>query len=117
MDKLMRYVAFVLLMAGLFLVGCAAVDPPRNIEYTVKGSAPTSFITYQSEGGSTEQVEASSGWKHTFSAKRGAFVYVAAQKQGEEGAVEVEIRVNGDVFKTARSTAGYGIATASGMVP
>lgn len=115
--KTMKRLLPVLLIAGLLLAGCDLFDTSRNVEYIVSGSASSVFITYENEDGGTEQVQASPRWTYSFSAERDAFVYVSAQNEGESGTVEVEIRVDGDEFKSARATAAFGIAPASGSVP
>lgn len=94
-----------------------ATDLPRNalVIYEVTGTARIVGLTIENETGNTEQLDdVRLPYKKTFSIKRGEFVYLSAQNQGESGSVTCTITVDGDVVETATSTGAFVIAGCSG---
>lgn len=99
--------------------GDSKTEPPPtyHVEYTVTGPAAgkTAFATYASASGVTEQKDiVLPGSIVRYSAVPGDFLYISAQNQTSAGSVSVSIKVNGTTWKSATSSAAYGIATASG---
>jgi hypothetical protein len=111
---------FCVIVSGALLVGGGRRTPAGGltVEYRVGGSTRGASLTYHNASGGTEQNDVSVPWSQTISpARRGQFVYLAAQNQFDLGDVTCEIVVNGEVWKTARSGSDYGIATCSGALP
>lgn len=94
------------------------VTEPHKVTYTVTGSY-VGFVelTYSNESGGTEQKTVALPWKLEFKAQHNAFVYISAQKQGENGAIDAVIYLDGNVIQEASANSRYGIASASGRVP
>jgi hypothetical protein len=84
-----------------------------NVEYTVDGTARSASLTYQNEQGGGEQETVRLPWHAVFTVRRGQFLYISAQNQGESGDVTTQIKINGHVVKTATSRGAYTIATVS----
>ena len=107
----------VVVGGGLLLRGRAPAAS-LTVEYRVGGSARGAGVTYQNASGGTEQNDVGGPWTQTIRpARRGQFVYLAAQNKYDVGDVVCQIVVNGEVWKESRSGADYGIATCSGALP
>jgi hypothetical protein len=87
----------------------------NEVEYVITGSAREAFISYFNADGGTEQVEARVPWSKKFSMKDGAPVSIVAQNQGT-GTITCEIRLNGNKWKSATTTAQYGVVTCAGWI-
>lgn len=85
-----------------------------DAEYKVKCSSCS--ITYENEGGNTEQGSVSGSWSTGFEVEDGQFLYISAQNNNSSGTVSVEIYVDGDKVENASSSGAYVIATASHSV-
>ena len=88
-----------------------------TVRYLVEGTARRVSLTIENADGGTEQYDKSVPWETTFQGKRGAFLYIAAQNDGQSGTVETSIWVNGKREKYAQSEAAYGIASVSMSLP
>ena len=88
----------------------------HQVEYTIDGTARAAGLTYRNAGGGTEQNDVALPATLSFRTVAGAFVYISAQKKGEEGTVHVAIRVDGILMRQSISSSPYGIASASGRV-
>lgn len=78
----------------------------------------SSTVTYINGSGGTEQVKAVGPWDLEMRQNPGTFVSVSAQAEDDYPAPQkVSILVDGQVLQSAQSIAGYGIASASGIVP
>lgn len=79
------------------------------------------FITYKNAQGGTAQTETLvktlDAWTYDFDAMPGMFVYVSAQKRGDQGFIDCYIWIDGKLWKNTQSDADYGIATCSGSLP
>jgi hypothetical protein len=84
--------------------------------YTVMGSG-IAGLTFRNSSGGTEQNTVSLPWTLEFAARRGAFLYVSAQKQQKYGSIHAEIHVDGRSIQEADSDSAYGIAAVHGSVP
>jgi hypothetical protein len=100
-------------------IGFLTVAPTNQhkVEYSIVGSASDVGITARNESGGTEQYEVSLPFNHTFYTTAGEFVYLSAQKKGEDGTISVRIRVDGTLLQEATASSPYGIASASGRIP
>jgi hypothetical protein len=89
-----------------------------DVEYRLGGTAKRASITIANETGGTEQRDSVSvtTWTKAFQAKRGQFVYLAAQNKADRGRIRCEIWVDGELWKEAESAGAYAIATCSGSV-
>jgi len=91
----------------------------NKVTYTVTGTDASMIagLTYQNESGGSEQKTVLLPWTLEFTARNHAFLYVSAQKQGENGTIRASINVDGDVIQKAEANSSYGIATVSGRAP
>lgn len=120
--KLFTTLSYAALLSCLGACGGGGDDkpePPRSylVEYSVTGASigRTAFATYASANGVTEQKDiVLPGSIVRFSSVAGDFLYISAQNQTSAGSVSVAIKVNGVTWKSATSSAAYGIASASG---
>lgn len=87
------------------------------VTYKVGGSTTRASVTYENDQGGTEQADIPVPWTKTFTFQSGDFVYISAQNDKDYGTITCEITVKGNVFKTAKSSGAYTIATCSGSVP
>ncbi len=107
-----------------------------EVKYIVTGTVHYVNLTRKNADGSSEQRQEKLPYESTFYAKEGAQLYLSVQKSvikrldeggvtprwivvddGEEGTVHVLIRASGKVIQEAETSAPFGIATASGVVP
>ncbi len=73
-------------------------------------------LTYTNASGDTEQQRGVRlPWEYAFTGTVGD-VYISAQDNGRSGMVTATIWINDHVYKQAKSTGAYVIATASGTV-
>lgn len=86
------------------------------IEYIVDGTAHQASLTYNNSTGGTEQHNVSLPWRKMMTVRRGYFAYISAQNKNAGGDVSVSIHLNGIPVKSSRSSAKYGIASASGKI-
>lgn len=71
-------------------------------------------LTYKNEDGGTEQISSAElCWSKTFTAYKGALLYISAQNSLSFGGIIVRIYIDGVLVKTSTSKGGYTIATAS----
>ncbi len=87
-----------------------------RVEYRVTGTASRASLTYENETGGTEQHTVSIPWSEVMFVNEGDFAYISAQNKGERGSVECQILLNGKVWKQAKSSGAYVIASCSGSV-
>lgn len=86
-----------------------------EVTYSVGGSTTAASLTYENEGGNTEQkAQVRVPWATTFRVESGAFLYVSAQNTNESGGITCEIKLDGAVIEQASSDGAYTIATCSG---
>jgi len=87
----------------------------KDVKYAVY--CASCDLTYENQGGNTEQITMSGSWDYEFPAEEGTFVYLSAQNNNNSGTVSVQISVDGGVIEEASSSGAFVIATASGSVP
>ena len=88
-----------------------------DVEYRISGSTSRVDLTYENGDGATEQKsDARVPWSLKFKGVSGQFLYISAQNQLSSGSVTCEIRLNGEVVKTATSNGEYVIASCSGKI-
>jgi hypothetical protein len=85
-----------------------------RVTYKVTGTASRASLTYENEQGGTEQTEIRIPWQESMTVKRGAFLYLSAQNEGESGSVTCEIWVDNVKWKESTSSGAYVIASCSG---
>jgi len=90
-------------------------ETAHKVSYEVYGTG-SAALTYRNESGGTEQRTVSLPWEITFTRHSRDFLYLSAQKQGQSGAIEAVISVDGRAIQRAESTSDYGIASVSGSV-
>ncbi len=129
-----KFIIIGIFLLVLSLVGCSVeISAPLStfpeVVYKVSGTAITVNVTLNNASGGTEQYgdvqlvfEGADGYEwvpvtYSYSSFTDNFLYISAQNQGEVGSVRVDIYVNGQLFKTSRSSGAYVIATASGSRP
>lgn len=125
-SPLARLLLVLVVVGGVGLwiaggLGPAASRPGRpaggTITYRIGGTARSASLTYINASGGTEQQQAVRvPWQQQFSARRGQFVSISAQNQGDAGSVTCEILVDGVVLKRSTSDGAYTIASCSGSV-
>ena len=86
-----------------------------RVTYRVTGNASRASLTYENEQGGTEQIEVRIPWNESMTVKRGAFLYLSAQNEGERGSVTCEIWVDNVKWKESTSSGAYVIATCNGL--
>jgi hypothetical protein len=117
------------LMVVLAATSCSVLQPieisesaPVDITYTVYGTAPSSSISFNNESdgvtnvGSKRDLNGNMRWERTVFLKPGKFAYAAAQNNGENGSVIVEISSQGRTIKHSESSGAYCISTTSSVV-
>lgn len=87
--------------------------------YKIGGTACNVSLTYQNEGGQTEQIAvAPRTWSKSFVVQSGDYLYISAQNNCDTGSVTCEIDLNGEPTSAkSKSSGAYVIATCSGRVP
>jgi len=85
-----------------------------KVIYKITGTASRASLTYNNEQGGTEQTEVAIPWEKQFTVKRGEFLYISAQNEGETGSVTCEIWVDGKKWKSSTSSGAYVIASCDG---
>lgn len=87
-----------------------------TVEYRITGNGNGASVTYENEGGNTEQKNVSVPWTQRYTnVPRGQFVYISAQSNDDTGRqIKCEIVVNGVVIEEAQSSGRYVIASCSG---
>lgn len=84
----------------------------KTVKYSVTGNG-SAMMTISNAQGGTEQYTKILPWSTSFKAEPGAFLYVSAQKQGDDArTMTVLIEVSGNVVRTSNTNAAYGIASA-----
>ena len=73
-------------------------------------------MTLTNQTGGTEQIDVAIPWSRSMTMKNGDFPYISAQKAGENGYLQCEIKVDGQVWKSAQANSAYGIATCNGWL-
>jgi hypothetical protein len=113
----------LLFTGGVILVLCVlcgllslpGVGGGKEVKYVVRGSQPSTMVTYFNDGGGLEQVSVSLPFEKTMQVKTGAMLSLAAQN-GASGKITCEIWVNGILKKTSTSTASYGLVSCADLV-
>jgi hypothetical protein len=129
MRDLLKVLAVLFVMFVIWDVGTYTISPQtemHRVTYQVRNSSKyhNSSLTYENQSGGTEQIRIHSDspgswddpWTLEMKKPTGSFVYLSAQKQEEDGSVQVIIYVDGHILQQAMSTERYGIASASGSV-
>jgi len=125
----------VLTAAILMLLGASSTPSfdGRLVEYDVDGTANYADVTWNTNGGGTEQRQLKFPFHESFVAPMGMFAYISAQKvkvlskprlggsvdvlsDGVTGTVHVTVHINAQIVGDAISDAPFGIAKASGKV-
>lgn len=88
----------------------------HKVEYVIDGDCGAAGLTYRNAGGGTEQRDYKLPVVVSFAGTKGSFLYISAQKKGEDGVLRVRIRVDGVFVRESISTSAYGIASASGRL-
>lgn len=79
--------------------GTAQADPPTRVAYELSGSAPVAdYVSYQLEGGQTQQARVPLPWKTQFTVIGSRVLVISAQSPGS---ITCTIRVNGNVVNQA----------------
>jgi hypothetical protein len=79
--------------------GTAQADPPTRVAYELSGSAPVAdYVSYQLEGGQTQQARVPLPWKTQFTVVGSRVLVISAQSPGS---ITCTIRVNGKVVNQA----------------
>ncbi|GEM_PF-2765011 len=94
----------------------AKADGRYYVEYAITGETYAVNITMRNANGDLEQHKVMTGWRYGFDGRRGQILYLSGQNQRDFGDVGVQIFVNGELVKSASSTADYGVATVSGKL-
>jgi hypothetical protein len=87
----------------------------HTVTYDAEGGGYVNF-TYTNETGGSEQTFSHLPWKKTFTARSGQTVYVSGQIDGD-GALILEIYLDGAPVQKAETYTQYGVATVGGKVP
>jgi len=112
-----------LLLVALLLVGGnrsrggTSAPGPLPVRYEIEGTANVVDLTYTNETGAVEQHYAGLPWDRQFSGRSGQFVSISAQKRDVNGTVTCRIVAGAVTIQEATSSAEYGIASCSGLVP
>jgi hypothetical protein len=124
-KKKRSWIVWLLIVIGLllcWLLSQGSGDTPSSFSsgttyeviYKVTGTASRASLTYNNEQGGTEQTEIAIPWEKQFTVKRGEFLYISAQNEGETGSVTCEIWVDGNKWRESTSSGAYKIASCSG---
>jgi len=122
MKKCQPYACRLTLLVILFLGSFAQaackniLSPSRDVILIVSGSGTADLTMAVGDFDSQRSDVALPFQTGAFSAKKGDFVYISAQKNGSTGCVSVEIRVDGKSFGGNTSCGAFVIATASGTL-
>lgn len=104
---------------GVFLLvlnigGFFGVNRISSIEYRITGSASKAMVTYVDSSGGTSQLnDVSIPWSNVFTAKSGAYLYLSAQNQHDNGSITVSIVVDDKEVKSTTSSGAYVVAGTS----
>ena len=118
-----RTIFTLTLLVGLLIqISCVEMDTsPHQIKYEVtvtntNGGVGFASLTYSNEsGGTSQETKALLPWVKTFTAKKGAFLYISAQNN-YSGVITTNIYVDGRIVKTSNSSGEFAIATANGSL-
>ncbi len=108
-------VVILLCLVGSSFLNTGGLTAGDQYEYRVSGTARSVSVTYFNADGGTEQVESNIPFSKTFSIKNGGAISLLAQNKGDSGSIVCEIYKNGKLWKSATTTAGYGICTLAGF--
>ncbi len=123
-EKKKSSLLVILLVVGLVILLCLVGSSFLNnggltvgdqYEYQVSGTAKSVSVTYFNADGGTEQVESNIPFSITFSIKNGGAISLLAQNKGDSGSIVCEIYKNDKLWKSATTTASYGICTLAGF--
>jgi len=103
----------------LFLVVCmcisAACQRNDNVTYEVTGDAESVDITLTNSTGDTEQYnDVPLPFRMDFGGHSDSDVYLYAYNRGESGSINLNVYVNGQLFKSAYSSGPYVNAVVTG---
>jgi len=90
----------------------------HRIRYIVKGDVNDFNVTFKC-GHNCDVIQEphiNKGWKHTFIGQEGDYVYIAAQSNRPNSAVNVLIYEDGKLMEKVTKTGDYPIVQVSGMV-
>jgi hypothetical protein len=88
-----------------------------TIRYELSGTASRADVTYENEGGNTEQKSnvIVKNWQLTMELERGDFFYISAQSQDDTSRIiRCDIYQDNELVESAESSGRYVIATCSG---
>lgn len=93
--------------------------PRRDVSARLSGTARSLSLTIDNGSGNMSQGtnKANNQTVDLGQLRRGTFVYISAQNEGDTGTVRCEILVDGVVVEEAESSGAYVIASCSGEVP
>lgn len=120
-----RLLVILAVLVGLTLVGgcgpTTTTEPTPSVyrvAYRITGQgSKRGSITYNNEGGNTEQQPVSIPWfSEVYTVNPDYLAYISVQNAGKAGNVTCEILVNGEVAESATSRGAYAVATCSGKV-
>lgn len=99
-----------------------AAQPPPVVTYEVTGAANGASVTYSTPTGTQQHdvtlpMQNTKGGVVSFKADHGAFLYLSAQNQGDQGYVTCKIAVDGVTLSENTSSGAYAIATCKGSMP
>lgn len=91
----------------------------KTVEYKITGRYGWASLTYTNSQGGTSQI---AEVKLPYTVELGKmnsddYVYISAQNTIDRGDINVQILIDGSVYKESSSSGGYTIATASGKIP
>jgi hypothetical protein len=129
-NKFILLGCVILALIGIILIAFVTVSYPTantpsvpkisvptktSVQYTVEGWYTGIAVTLNNDTGGTEQYDVGAvSFSKYYPDFQNNFLYISAQNQGNYGSVTVSIYVDGRLYKSASSSGGYVIATASG---
>jgi len=88
-----------------------------KVRFILSGTAGDYNITYKCNDDHAYQVpHAHKGWKYSFSAREGDYVYLSAQANEPGARVQVKIIYKGRVFKESTVSGDFALALAGGCL-
>ncbi len=88
-----------------------------KVKFILSGSASDYNITYKSsEDYSYQLPHAQKGWRHSFKAREGEYVYFSAQSNEPGARVQVKIVYKGRVFKESTASGDFALAHTGGCL-
>lgn len=124
-PMLATYILLTVVLVGGFLVFLSLVRESAEptpihrtlVRYSVEGSAPASFATYNTPQQGIEQQDSDARWFVDQEFMSGSPLSFAVQNRSDGGEVRCVIIINGKRYREATSTATGGVASCVGVAP